>query len=450
MQIPKNFVPRQYQLPLMKAIDGGCRKAFALWHRRAGKDIVLWNMIIKKAIESPGLYFYFLPTYTQGKKIIWDGINNDGFKFLDYLPDELVIGKNGQEMKITFWNGSIVQIIGTDHYDSIRGTNPRGCVFSEYAFQHPLAWEVVKPILKVNKGWAVFNTTPNGKNHAYDLYEVAQGDPKWFSETLTINDTKVLDETDMDEERYEGMTEEMIQQEYYCSFDIGTLGAYFASNVREANRENRICSVPIEKHVPIDLYLDLGKNDLTAIIFVQTVGREIRVVDYFEHNGEDVAYYAKVLDDKGYRYGTMYLPHDATHNRMESRKTIQKQFEEAGFKTSIVRKAEIKNGINEVRKIFPRIWFDTERTKYLVKALENYHKEYDELAKVFKPQPKHDWSSHACDAMRYLSIGIKVTVDSIQSKPIGTKYGSAYSKSNPWTGSKPVKTKYSNKVEWKI
>lgn len=441
MQVPHRFTPRDYQLPLMDAIDSGKKRAFVLWHRRAGKDVVLWNMILKKALERQGLYFYFLPTYTQGKKIIWDGITNNGMKFLDFVPEPLIESQNSQELKLSLINGSIIQIIGTDNYNSVRGTNPVGCVFSEFAFQHPMAWEVVKPILKVNDGWAVFNTTPNGKNHAYDLFQAVQGDDRWFTEVLTIEDTDVLNKKDMDEERDEGMTEEMIQQEYYCSFDVGTIGAYYVPQVRQARTEGRICRLPIERHVPIDLFLDLGRNDATAIVFVQTIGKEIRIINYFENNGEDVAYYAKTLDEYGYRYGTMYLPHDATHSRMESRKTIQKQFEEAGFTTRIVKKSSINNGIQQLRKMFPRLWFDEEKTKYLLKAMENYHKEYDEVAKVFKDKPRHDWSSHACDAMRYLAVGYQET-QTVESHGISSKY-------NRGSSAQSFKS-LSKKVKWSI
>ena len=192
------FKPRDYQLPLIQAIDSGkVKRAVACWHRRAGKDIALWNLLIKKALLEKGLYYYFLPTYAQAKKIIWDGINNSGFKFIDYCPSEAISAKNGTELKLTLKNGSIVQLIGTDTFDAIRGTNPRGCVFSEYAFQNPMAWDVVKPILKVNGGWAVFNSTPNGKNHFYHMIEMAKNNDNWFCERLSIKDTKVLTSVDM-------------------------------------------------------------------------------------------------------------------------------------------------------------------------------------------------------------------------------------------------------------
>jgi|TARA_Y100000034_G_C6889821_1_gene409155 hypothetical protein len=402
-------------------MDRGTKRLFALWHRRSGKDITLWNVLIREAFLHVGLYYYFLPTYAQAKKIIWDGITNEGFKFIDHVPKPFIERKNEQEMKIVLKNGSIIQLIGTDSYDSIRGTNPKGCVFSEYAFQNPMAWEVVKPILKVNDGWAIFNTTPNGKNHAYDLYNVALSLESWFCETLSITDTGVLTKADMDEEREEGMTDEMIAQEYYCSFDVGALGAYYTRQLKELKDQERITTIPVQENVPVDLWLDLGRNDATSVVFTQAVGKEIRIVDFFEHTGEAVGFYAKAFQEKNYLWGTLFLPHDAKHKRLESKKTIEEQFKEAGFKTKIVQKTAITNGIQELRKLFPRLWFDKDKTKDLLRCLENYHKEWDEKAKVFREVPKHDWSSHAADAMRYMAVGWREKPDDSQDYVINAK-----------------------------
>ena len=407
MQDHPIFHPRQYQLKVLDAIDRGYKRIFLLWHRRSGKDLTLWQIINSQAWQTVGLYYYFLPTFTQAKRIIWDGITNDGQRFLDYTPKQLIENTNISEMKIELKNGSIIQLIGTDRYDSIRGTNPIGCVFSEYAYQNPMAWEVVKPILKVNKGWAIFNTTPNGKNHSYELHTMAKTNPNWFSEVLSIKDTKVLTGEDIADEEAEGMTKEMIAQEYYCSYDVGALGSYYADQVNKARKENRICNLPIEPHIAIDLWLDLGRSDSTAIIFTQTLGKEIRIIDYHEENGKELMHYIQLLRDKEYNYGVVNLPHDARQRRLEARSSVQEQFDEAGFTTTIVPKAHIQNGIAKVRQVFPRLWFNKTKTKQLLRALENYHKEYDEKAKVFRNNPKHDWSSHGADALRYLSVGHK-------------------------------------------
>jgi len=398
---------REYQLPLWRHIQDGGLRAFSLWHRRAGKDITLWNLMIYKAFERKGIYYYMLPTLTQARKIIWDGITNDGMRFIDYVPKEVLFNKNNAEMKLELTNGSIIQLVGTDYVDSIRGTNPIGCVFSEYAFQNPMAWEVIKPILKVNGGWACFNTTPNGKNHAWELFEMAKDNDSWFTEALTIDKTGVLSKKDIEEERNEGMTEEMIQQEYFVSFSVGALGSYYASFVEEARKAGRICTVPNEPNLKVDVYFDLGRSDATVMIFTQKVGNEIRILDVYSNTGEGVSHYLKVLDGKGYRINTLYLPHDATFSKMESDKTIEEQFREGGYRTEIVEKLGVQHGIQQVRKLFPRFWFDKDKTKDLIKALENYHAEYNSKLKVFKDKPLHDWSSDFSDCLRYLAVSHK-------------------------------------------
>jgi hypothetical protein len=219
LTIPHNYTPRKYQLPVLRALDSGIKRAVCIWHRRAGKDKTILNIIVKKMVERVGIYYYFFPTYAQGKKILWDGMDASGFKFLDHIPASLVASKNATEMKIVLRNGSVFQIVGTDNYDSIVGTNPVGCVFSEFSLQDPQAWELVRPILRENGGWAIFPYTPRGLNHGWDLYQMALNNPDWFCELLTVKDTGALTEADIDAERRSGMPEPLIQQEFYCSFE---------------------------------------------------------------------------------------------------------------------------------------------------------------------------------------------------------------------------------------
>ena len=155
--IPYNYTPRPYQENLFDCIANGFRRAVAVWCRRSGKDKTLINLIIKEAMKRVGVYYYFFPTYNQGRKVMWDGIDRDGFKYMDHIPPELRDGDpNKAEMKQRLINGSLFQIIGTDNIDAIMGTNPVGCVFSEYALQNPAAWDLIRPILAENGGWAVF------------------------------------------------------------------------------------------------------------------------------------------------------------------------------------------------------------------------------------------------------------------------------------------------------
>ncbi len=218
IRIPHNYEPRPYQLPLCKAIDNGFKRAVSVWHRRAGKDKTLINIMVKEMFKRIGTYFYFFPTFKQGRMVIWNGMDMDGFPFMNHIPEEIRSRTSHQEMSIKLKNGSIFQIVGTDDIDRVVGTNPVGCVFSEYALQKPEAWEFIKPILRQNKGWALFNYTPRGLNHGWDIYQRALKQEDWFCELLTIKDTKALIETDIEAERADGMSENLINQEYYCDF----------------------------------------------------------------------------------------------------------------------------------------------------------------------------------------------------------------------------------------
>lgn len=393
------YKPRDYQLPLWEAFDNGIKRLYTLWHRRSGKDLTWWNILIREGIKQRGLYYHFLPTAVQGRKVIWDGMTNDGLKFLEFIPKGAIKTINGQEMKVTLFNDSIIQVIGTDYYDSVRGTNPRGCVFSEYAYQHPMAWEVVKPILKANGGFAGFDTTPNGNNHAKTLWDTARASQDWFADKLTVNDTKILTAADIEAELLEGMTPEMVQQEYFCSFEAGMVGSFYSVYVQKIRDEGRYRELPITDD-PVDIFCDLGKSDNMAIGFIQ--GNN--VIDFYENNLKDIEHYALMLKDKGYRYGKFYIPHDGFAKRLESPQSVAEQFQDFGFRVERVPNISIVNGIQLVRKVLPTLNFNAPQTKILLEALESYRKEYDTLKKTYKDTPVHDWASHSSDMVRYAAV----------------------------------------------
>lgn len=221
MKIPINFQPRGYQIPFLDAMDSGKKRANCVWHRKSGKTLTLLNFTVKKAFERKGTYYHCFPEYGQGRKVLWDGMDNEGNKYLDnHIPPEIRKSINKAEMKIELCNGSIWQIIGADNYDSLVGPNPIGLVLDEWAVspRYPQAWNYFRPILAQNNGWAVFVYTPRGRNHGWDTYQMSLTNPEWFSQLLTVDDTKAVAKSAIEAERRAGMPESMIQQEFYCSF----------------------------------------------------------------------------------------------------------------------------------------------------------------------------------------------------------------------------------------
>lgn len=414
VQIPYNFTPRDYQIPLLKYLDRGGRRACVVWHRRAGKDILLWNALIMRASQEAGLYYYFFPSYAQGRKILWEGMTNDSRKFLDYIPKQLIGSVNKTEMKIVLnlprKQQSIIRIIGTDNYDSIRGTNPRGCIFSEYAFQDPEAWNVVRPILKANRGWAVFNSTPDGENHFYDLYNMAQKNSRWFSEKLTVEDTGVLSKEDIEEEKEELGTdgEMIIRREYYVDFEVGGKGKYYTNEIKKMKKEGRLNEVRHDPHLPVHTAWDIGRSDHTSIIFYQYTNTGIRIIDYYENYNFHVGHYIKYLfewqERTNFSFGVMNLPHDAFHKKFEAEFSVAQQLEHEGFRIHEVPKTQVHNGIQLTRRVFNVVRFQPKRVKKLYNALRAYGRKFDDKKKVMLSKPEHNWASHPADAFRYMCV----------------------------------------------
>lgn len=406
--IPYNFTPRDYQLPLLQALDSGYRNCLWIVHRRAGKDITALNYTIRQMVEHPGVYYYIFPEYAQAKKVIWDSMRNDGFRILDHFHPGLIERSNSQEMKIRFKNGSLFQLIGSDKYDALMGTNPIGCVYSEFATQDPRAYDYMSPIQTANKGWAIIVSTPRGKNHMWELYSRVKKSKDWWVQVLTIDDTKAITEEDIEGDREKGMSEEMVQQEYYCSFEKGIDGAYYAKILAKLSSDGHIRNVNYDQYTKVHTAWDIGFGDSTAIWWYQLIpGGEIHVVDYYEDHAKGLPHYVGILEQKrlehGFIYGSHYFPHDMASTEFGTGKS------RVGIATSLgvppvllPKQSKLEDGIELVRKWLPKCYFDEKRCAIGIKNLENYQKRYDDKLKRYNDTPLHNFASHGADAFRYL------------------------------------------------
>jgi phage terminase large subunit len=418
IQLPHNFVPRLYQLPFLQAMDPGNpaakKRGVLVWHRRAGKDkTVFAGYVVPQMFRRVGTYYYIFPTYNQGRKILWDGRDRDGFRFLDHLPRELRDGDpNNTEMKLRTVNGSLLQVIGSDNIDSIVGTNPVGCVFSEYALQDPKGWDYLSPILLENGGWAIFDYTPRGKNHGYKMFRMAQGNPDWFCSLLTVEETSKAGGTMtpemVDSERKSGKSENFIRQEYFCDFDAAVDNAVFGDQMYRARQENRITRVPWEPRTGVETYWDIGWDDQTAIWFVQQVGKEVRLIDYYEARLAGPEHYIKVIREKPYTYDRHVLPHDADLSRMETGgKSLKEILWTMGLSVEIGQKLTKEEQIVHGRLLFPRIWIDRDKCEQGISALASWHFAFDDAKQTLGRTPVHDWSSHASDSFCLIGVELR-------------------------------------------
>lgn len=414
IEIPHNFTQREYQKPFwLKIQDEPVKRAVTVWHRRSGKDKTMLNAILVQMLRRVGVYYYVFPEFNQGRKALWDNIDSAGFKTMNHIPDAIRKRTDQQQMLIELKNGSIFQVIGASEIDRIVGTNPIGIVFSEYSLMSPAVIGYLLPIVTENEGFMWFNFTPRGDNHARTLWEQAQRDDTWFSQLVSAKDSGVYSEVELEEIRQEYIglygDDRLFNQEFLCDFSGAIQGSYYGDLLKLAEDQNRFGDFLYRPETTVNTYWDLGVGDSTAIWFVQFIDSKVHIVDYLESNSKGLDYYIKELQNKPYVYGDHYAPHDIKVREFGSGLSRIETAKSLGINFKIAPKLAIEDGINAVRLLLARCYFNTtsEGVKLGLSALKQYHRKYNEETRAYDNKPAHDWSSHGSDAFRTLAVAAK-------------------------------------------
>ena len=396
------YAPRSAFMPFHNRTE---RWSCLVAHRRAGKTVAAINDIIKRALLEGGRgaqYAYIAPFRSQAKSVAWD--------YLKYYAKAVSESSNESELTVTLINGAKVRLFGADNADAMRGLGFNGVYLDEYGDFKPSVWgNIVRPALSDRLGWAVFGGTPKGKNQFHDIYKVSQATPDWFLLRLPASVSKLLPDTEL-KAASQQLSQDQYDQEYECSFDAAIMGAYYGQEMRQVDADGRIRDLRFDPDADVMSAWDLGYRDDTAIWFYQVVRNEIHVLDYYAVSGASIEEIAKVVIDKGYRYTRHYLPHDARAKTLASGgKSIVEQLAVhlGGMnKLSIVPEIGVQDGIQAVRMILPKCYFDPICDEGL-EALRQYQREYDEDKKAFRQTPRHDWCSHPADSFRMMAVAYR-------------------------------------------
>ena len=425
--LPYRFDPRSYQARVFDAFYyEGKRRLAHVWHRSAGKDKTLVNLQACEAYRVLGYYPYVWPEKTAGRRNFWEAIDDNGFRVIDHFPKELIYRKSDAEMMIIFHHpqrygepGSVFQVLGADrNLNVLVGSNARGVVFSEFSIMNPRAWELTRPILRVNGGWAAFCYTPRGRNHGYRLYHQNVANDDWFTDyrnvEMTVKDSvgesggRVVTDDMIEADRREGMTDSDIDQEYYCSWDAPVPGAWYAQQFKRIDAEKRIMRVHHEPQFPVYTAWDLGFAEEMCIWFWQMVGREVRVINYYVNNFQDLDHYIRHVlqtgEMLGYTYGGHFGPPDIMVHSLSTGMTRWETAKNLGIVFKMVEKLSLEEGRNAVKQILPRCVFDSENCEHGLAGLRSYQRKYNRTLGEWSEEELHNWASHPADAFRYLAI----------------------------------------------
>ena len=410
------YKPRSQQLILHEAMDNN-RFVVGVMHRRFGKTVAAINQLIKKAIECelPDPRFcYVAPTYTQAKRIAFD--------YLVKFTRPLGASVNISELRVDFW-GRRISLHGADNPDSLRGTYYDGCVLDEVGDMNPKVWnEVLRPSLSDRLGWCLFIGTPKGRNHFADFRDRAEETDGWKLLEFKASETGIIPESELNAARAE-MGEDKYQQEFECNFNSAVEGAYYGQIINDLEAKGRITTIDRDDLCKSYVAWDLGMGDSTCLWVAQLVGKEVRLIDFVENHGVGLDWYVNWLKENRYERFDQYLPHDVEVREMGTGKSRKEVLQEAGLEITVAPRLSVADGIQAVRRLLPRCWFDKDKTKQGVNALRNYRREYNEKQNVYYEKPLHDWASHASDSFRYLAITLDESDDSWSSNiTINTKW----------------------------
>lgn len=421
------FRMRSYQQPSRKARKAGCKRFVRLWHRRAGKDRDALSFILEEMLKRPGTYNDVFPNLKQGRRDVWNNTYREvingverSITIRDIFPQELVETYLDDDMFIRLrkeYGGATFQIVGADTdeaVESIRGGNQYGVNFSEYAHGNKMkkAWETLRPVFQENGGWAMWSYTPNGPNHGQELWDTAiANQDEYFTQKLTVDDTRrdavgedgsrVVSDESIAQERKEGVREEFIQQEYYCSFTGFLHGSIYGDIMMAKRLMQHIGTIPYIANFPVGIAMDLGKSDAMAAWFYQCINQSIRFIDYWEDTRKTIRDAAQVFRAKPYLVGKILLPWEG--------QSAADYLEEIGFSNVIVvpRTKSVGASIDHCRLTLARSYFDSGACSRKqptgnsgLDALDNYKYKWDETLRVFTKVPVHDQWSHGADAFR--------------------------------------------------
>ena len=408
IEIP--YKPREHQLKVHELLDGK-RFAVVVAHRRFGKTVAALNHLIREAVlnekETPR-YAYIAPTYGQAKRVAWD--------YLVKYTTPLGGTNNISELRVDFW-GRRIQLYGSDNPDSLRGQFFDGVIIDEVGDQNPKIWtDIVRPALTDRKGWCLFIGTPKGHNHFKELRDRAEKEDGWGLLEFKASETGVVDETELKAAKNE-MGEDKYRQEFECSFDAAVEGSYYGQMLNELEEKKHMQEIPREELSRTFTAWDLGMGDSTSIWVAQLVGSEVRLLDYYENHGVGLDHYVKWIKDNDYLKAEHILPHDVRVRELGTGKSRLEMLEESGLQVKIAPRMGLDDGIQAVRRLLPRCWFNVPQVQNGLNCLRNYRRDYDEKRKIFFERPLHDWSSHGSDSFRYLALGLDEG-HSTWSKPI--------------------------------
>lgn len=418
LTIGAGIIMRVYQKLILKAFDNGIRFIVLCWSRRAGKSIFAWNLLIREAIRKPGTYWYCFDNYSTAYNDIWIAMTSKGIKFLDMIPEDMVVRTNSAKMEIELTNGSVIKLVGINKADKLVGTGLMGVVFDEYAVLNPASIEFITAMLGETGGWRIIISTPRGKNHFYEEYNFALTHPE-FAYVSTMNCSMIevsqyMAKGFLEQERLKIINkygnDALYQQEYMTSWISPNSGSVFGALAKMMKDEGRVTRIVGDINLLFYTAWDLGNADYTSIVLFQVDENGFpAVIDHIENRNEDVTWYKGEMIERSWQVHTNFLPHDAAHRKGARNESYKQALFNEGITNTIVlgKPNRVEDKLNFLRRVFVGLKID-ESLERIITCLDKLEYEWNEKSHIWSSRPTHVGGySDTVDSLCYMAQAIQ-------------------------------------------
>ncbi len=410
---------------IFKPLDEHHRYKVMYGGRGSSKSWSVARKLILRGVQKPLLILCARELQKSIKqsvhRLIKDQINYLELKAFFEITDNSIKGKNGTEFIF----------LGTKHNpEEIKSTEGVDICWIEEAHNLTEAsWDIIDPTIRKDGSeiWVTFNTRFKF-DHLYQLFIANIPPPGSWVKKVNHNDNPYFPEPlQLQMDHMKRVDFEKYLHIWEGELKILAQGAIFGKQILKARADKRFCRIPIESGCEVHTFWDLGRNDHTAIWFMQNVGKEYRMIDYYENRMQDIEHYCRVVKGtctqkekdafgiteadnerrQEYIYGTHHMPHDIEHQMLGMPNTRRDQFEAGGVKPiKTVPRIPVKNeAIEMTRQMFSKVWIDTERCERGIECLSNYRYGYNDDRDTHNQSPHHDWASNGADSFMQFAQG---------------------------------------------
>lgn len=418
MQIPINFSPRDYQQEALTALDNGSVMNIWCWSRRGGKDFTAFAYAVKRMVEQPLNVVLVFPTKQQGHEAFWTNIENDGFKTLEHIPPQLIASQTNSptNMKIVLKNGSTFTLLGATDPDALRGANGKLYIFSEFVDIPSEALDIIRPIIAVNGGQIILQSTPKIDGISGGTFKIlfdrAAKTVGQFSSLVTAD--RYLSPEVLEDLRQETIAKNgndfKWRQEYMCDWGQSSSTTYYGAALGQMLIDGKIADFPYNPAKPCYAAWDLGMSDSTAITFWQYYDKRVYIIDYHETHDIGSEAIVKFVQAKPYNLAWHFLPHDGAVRDSDAIQRIEKVREYGLINSSLLKREPVEDGINRAVEGILNARFNEATTVELRRKLMLCQRKFNPLTGDYLG-PEHKTESHAADSIRYTYAAIEQEFD---------------------------------------